>query len=274
MAVWIPKKVHAKIKPKAHPTSPAIGPSRVVLEFGRIKPRHTQVYLLCLAFNCFFCHFDQMTSIVPPYAPHTNVDVRRDRLHPPHPTPRCTCNARMYVYAYTPPPRCIDTTFPRILICTMATDGSAADASKIEIGSIYPTMERLRAAAAKQTNAYVAGVAWGVMCDLEGAGDLLLPRHSYSGHIVELWKIADWLKNDIEQLKVKLGRRPGCTWALYGDSRRILLDQWQGSWSCFFYFIIILICTSFWRIPVFGRRPFQRKSRGPAERLRQLNTSL
>ena len=51
-------------------------------------------------------------------------------------------------------------------------------------------------------------MAWGVTCDLEGAGDLLLRRHSYSGHMVELWKIADWLKNDIEQLEVKLGRQP------------------------------------------------------------------
>ena len=104
----------------------------------------------------------------------------------------------------------------------MATDGSASAASKIEIGSIYPTMQQLRAAAAKQTNACVACVAWGVMCDLEGAGDLLVRRHSYSGHMVELWKITDWLKNDIEQLKVTLSRQPGFTWASYGESRRIL----------------------------------------------------
>ena len=43
----------------------------------------------------------------------------------------------------------------------MATDGSASAASEIEVGSIYPTMqEELRAAAAKQADTCVAGVAW------------------------------------------------------------------------------------------------------------------
>ena len=42
----------------------------------------------------------------------------------------------------------------------MATDGSASVASEIEVGSIYPTMqEELRAAAAKQADTCVAGVA-------------------------------------------------------------------------------------------------------------------
>ena len=43
----------------------------------------------------------------------------------------------------------------------MATNGSASAASEIEVGAIYPTMqEELRAAATKQADACVAGVAW------------------------------------------------------------------------------------------------------------------
>ena len=48
----------------------------------------------------------------------------------------------------------------RIPSCTMATDGSASAASEIKEGSIYPTMQELRAAAAKQADTCVAGVAW------------------------------------------------------------------------------------------------------------------
>ena len=50
----------------------------------------------------------------------------------------------------------------------MATDGSASAASEIEVGSIYPTMQVLRAAAAKQADTCVAGVAWCGMWRAEG----------------------------------------------------------------------------------------------------------
>ena len=40
--------------------------------------------------------------------------------------------------------------------------------SEIEVGSIYPTMQELRAAAAKQADTCVAGVAWCVMREVEG----------------------------------------------------------------------------------------------------------
>ena len=56
----------------------------------------------------------------------------------------------------------------RIPICTMATDGSASAASEIELGSIYPTIRELRAAAAKQVDTCVAGVAWYGMWRVEG----------------------------------------------------------------------------------------------------------
>ena len=94
-SVWGRKQVHYKIKSKVHPTSPAIGPKRIVPVFGRIKPRCTRVCLLCLTFNCI-CRFiaNQRPSIVPPYVPHTNADGRGDPLHPSHPTPRHTSNTR------------------------------------------------------------------------------------------------------------------------------------------------------------------------------------
>ena len=55
----------------------------------------------------------------------------------------------------------------------MATDGSASAASEIEEGSIYPTMQELRAAAVraaavKQADTCVAGVAWCGMWRVEG----------------------------------------------------------------------------------------------------------
>ena len=51
----------------------------------------------------------------------------------------------------------------------MATDGSASAASEIEVGSMYPTMLGLRAAAAKQAdNTCVARVVWYGMWRVEG----------------------------------------------------------------------------------------------------------
>ena len=56
-SVWDQKQVHPTIKPKAHPTSPVIGPKRIVPVFGRIKPGYNRVCLLCLTFNFFFVVF-------------------------------------------------------------------------------------------------------------------------------------------------------------------------------------------------------------------------
>ena len=41
----------------------------------------------------------------------------------------------------------------------MAASGSVSAPSEIEVGSIWPTMQELRAAAAKQADTFVAGVA-------------------------------------------------------------------------------------------------------------------
>ena len=52
----------------------------------------------------------------------------------------------------------------------MVTDGSASAASEIEVGSIYPTMQKEhRAAAAKHADTCVAGVAWCGMWRVEVA---------------------------------------------------------------------------------------------------------
>ena len=58
----------------------------------------------------------------------------------------------------------------RIPICTMATNGSASAAPEIEEGSIYLTMQELRAAEVKHADTFVvAGVACCGMCRVEGA---------------------------------------------------------------------------------------------------------
>ena len=50
----------------------------------------------------------------------------------------------------------------------MGTDGSLSAASEIEVGSIYPMMQELCAAAANKADTCVAGVAWCVMWRVEG----------------------------------------------------------------------------------------------------------
>ena len=50
----------------------------------------------------------------------------------------------------------------------MDTDGSASAASEIEVDSIYPTMQEVLVAAAKQVDTCVAGVAWYGMWRVEG----------------------------------------------------------------------------------------------------------
>ena len=96
-SVLAQKQTHSTIKSKSHPASPAICPKRIVPVLGRIKPTYTRFCLLCLTLSCFFSSFlpNQRPSIVPPYAPHTNADVRGDPLHPPQPTPRHTSNTRI-----------------------------------------------------------------------------------------------------------------------------------------------------------------------------------
>ena len=71
----------------------------------------------------------------------------------------------------------------------MATDGSASAASEIEAGSIYPTMQELCAAAAKQADKCVAGVAWCGMWRVEGVSPYVDVRiggigYKYGGSLI------------------------------------------------------------------------------------------
>ena len=50
----------------------------------------------------------------------------------------------------------------------MATNSSGSASSEIEVDSIYPTMQELRAAAAKEEDTCVAGVAWCGMWGMDG----------------------------------------------------------------------------------------------------------
>ena len=78
------------IKQKAHPTSPAIGLKRIVPVFPARSPG-TPEFVYSAWLSTVFCRFlaNQRPSIVPPYAPHTNADVRGDPPPPfiPHTTP-------------------------------------------------------------------------------------------------------------------------------------------------------------------------------------------
>ena len=46
------------------------------------------------------------------------------------------------------------------------------------------------------------GVVWAV----KGGGDHPVPRYSYGGPRVELWRASDWLKNDKKRLKIQESR--------------------------------------------------------------------
>ena len=214
-SVWGHKQVLSKIKSKTHSTSPAIGPDEAHCTcFGAEKAQVHPTLSTLLDVQPFFCRFlaNQRPSIVPPYAPHTYAGIRGDPLYPSasHTTP---CEQHMYLTSNLRRDR-YDIQVP---ICTMATDASASAASEIEVGSICPKMQELRAAAARQADTCIQRllVRHGVRC---GAG-LPVRRHSYRGCRVEVWTIADWLNNDRKQPKVKQSRQLGCTRALSGTNR-------------------------------------------------------
>ena len=115
----------------------------------------------------------------------------------------------------------------------MTTDGCASAASEIEVGSIYPTLQELGAAAAKQATCVTC--CWcGVVWDAEGGVGLSVRRHSYTRYRVELWRIADLLKNDKKQLKSSRVDNSGVPGLYPAKTGTMRLDQWQGSWDAFF----------------------------------------
>ena len=78
---------------------------------------------------------------------------------------------------------------------------------------------------------------------MEGGGGLPVRRHSYKGYRVQLWRMADWLKNDKIQLKVTsrvdnsgvLGLHPVKT----GTMR---FTPMAGLVGCVFYLILVYTC--------------------------------
>ena len=123
------------------------------------------------------------SNLCPPY----ECQRTGDPLHPPHPTQPHTSNTRICVHTSAEIQR-YDMRITTV-VGTMATNGSASAASKIEEGSIYLTMHELRAAAAKR-QIHVLLLRGRVV----GCGGLTVRRHSYRGRRVELWGIADWQK--------------------------------------------------------------------------------
>ena len=57
-------------------------------------------------------------------------------------------------------------------------------------------------------------------------------------------EIGGWLKNDKKQLKPSRVDNSGVPGLYPAKAGTMRLDQWQGSWDAFFYFI--LACTCFW----------------------------
>ena len=118
-----------------------------------------------LAFNSWFLPFFSQAEALHSSTLCHPYECRRTGRPPPPSTPDTTLYEQ-HTYLPTHLPR--DTCDIRIRICTMARDGSASAASENEVDSIYCTMQELRAAAAKQADACVAGVAWCGMWRVEG----------------------------------------------------------------------------------------------------------
>ena len=61
---------------------------------------------------------------------------------------------------------------------------------------------------------------------------------------MELWRIADWLKNDKKTVEAKQSRQLGCTWALSGQTSTTRFGPMAGFVGCVLN--LILECTFFW----------------------------
>ena len=73
-----------------------------------------------------------------------------------------------------------------------------------------------------------------VVWDVEG-GDFPARRHSHRGHRVELWRIADWLKNDKKTVESEAEQTPRVYLAFIRQKQgKRALDQLQGSRGEFF----------------------------------------
>ena len=81
LSVWGQKKVYQN-QVKRHLTSPAIGLKRIVLVFAGESAGAPELSTLLDFQNFFLFLANQRSSIVSPYAPYTNADVRRDPSTP------------------------------------------------------------------------------------------------------------------------------------------------------------------------------------------------
>ena len=100
----------------------------------------------------------------------------------------------------------------------------------------------------------------GVVWDAESGGGLPVHRHSYRGHRVELWMIADLyrLKCSKRQLNVKQNRQLGCTWALCGTNRHSVFQtngRARGLGFLLNFSMYIFLAPNGQGTPVFGRCP-------------------
>ena len=175
-----PKTCNTKIKSKPHPTSPAIGPKRIVPVFFFIKPRYTRDCLLCLIFSCFLSFLaNERPSMVPPCAPHTNADETPSTLHTPHQAIRATTQ----VTAYTPPSRYVDSTYGYQFAPRPQTAVRQLHPKSRWARSILRCGSFARPPRSRQIHAFLV---WrGVGCG--GWRGLPVRRHSYRRHILVWW---------------------------------------------------------------------------------------
>ena len=139
----------------------------------------------------------------------------------------------------------------------MATGGRASDASEIEVGSIYPTRQELRAAAAKLADTCVTGVALSAMWGVEGVFPYV---GSYIGGIGGKYGGPRTAKKTQIRLKLKQRRQvagaPGPYPAKTGTMR---IQPTAGLVGCVFFLILVLpdfgpkrvgCMKRFWPLPI------------------------
>ena len=141
-------------------------------------------------------------------------------LHTPHHAVRAT-----NVSAYIPPPRYRDTT------CGY----QSAPWPPTAVRQLHPKSRKARsilrcrsfARRPRSRQIHVLLLVWRVVgC----GGGLTVRRHSHRRHRVELWRIADWLKNDKKTVESEAEQTPRVYLAFIRQKQgKRALDQLQGS---------------------------------------------
>ena len=172
-----------KTKSKEHPTSPAIGPKRIVPVLGRIKPRYTRGFLLRLTSSCF-CHFFSRSP--PCECRRTGSPPPPSTSHTPHHTSNTCICLHTAAEIHRHEIRIQFAPWPQTAVRQLHPKSRNAP-------SILRCWRFARPPRSRQIRVLLV---WrGVRCG--GWEGLPVRRHSYRGHNrVELWRLADWLKND------------------------------------------------------------------------------